>query len=66
MEAYQEYGITLIEKPGKRCYDAIILAVSHNQFKDLGAKQLRQYGKKNHVLYDVKYILNFSEVDGRL
>jgi len=66
VEAYQEYGITLIEKPGKRCYDAIILAVSHNQFKDLGAKQLRQYGKKNHVLYDVKYILNFSEVDGRL
>ena len=66
VEVQQKYGITLVEKPRKRFYDAIILAVAHNQFKELGVERLRQYGKKNHVLYDIKYILTFSEVDGRL
>ena len=64
--AKHEYGIDLIKKPEIGKYDAIIIAVSHHQFRDMGAKSLHALGKKNHVLYDIKYILNVDEVDGRL
>jgi UDP-N-acetyl-D-galactosamine dehydrogenase len=65
-EAQHEYDITPIEAPAKGKYDAIILAVSHNEFKEMGADAIRQLGRENHVLYDIKYILNADEVDGRL
>jgi UDP-N-acetyl-D-galactosamine dehydrogenase len=65
-EAIHEYGITPIEYPKKGYYDAILLAVAHKEFFNLGAKQIRNYGKKNHVLYDIKYILDKNDVDGRL
>ncbi|MBC2705975.1 Vi polysaccharide biosynthesis UDP-N-acetylglucosamine C-6 dehydrogenase TviB [Desulfobacula sp.] len=65
-EAQHEYGITPVEAPEKGKYDAIILAVAHNEFKEMGADTIRQLGRKNHVLYDIKYILNADEADGRL
>jgi len=65
-EAQHEYGITPISSPAEGEYDAIILAVAHQQFKEVGVEQLRKYGKENHVLYDIKYILSPAEVDGRL
>ena len=65
-EAQHKYDITLIEEPENNQYDAIILAVSHHQFASLGADKIHQLGKKNHVLYDIKYLLKASEVDGRL
>jgi len=65
-EANYEYGITPVEKPENGSYDAIILAVGHHQFKEMGAKGIRAYGKDKHVLYDIKYILTPDEADGRL
>ena len=65
-EAQHEYGITPVEALVKGRYDAIILAVAHNEFKEMGADAIRQLGRENHVLYDIKYILNIDEVDGRL
>ncbi|MBU8910311.1 MAG: Vi polysaccharide biosynthesis UDP-N-acetylglucosamine C-6 dehydrogenase TviB [Desulfobacterales bacterium] len=65
-EAQHEYDITPVEAPVKGKYDAIILAVAHNEFKEMGADAIRQLGRENHVLYDIKYILNIDEVDGRL
>jgi len=65
-EAVEEYGITPIEEPQQGQYDAVILAVAHDQFKKLGAERLRIYGKPQHILYDIKYLLNADEVDGRL
>lgn len=61
-----QYGLKLIEEPKKAQYDAIILAVGHHQFKAMGAAAIRAFGKDNHVLYDVKYILSADESDGRL
>lgn len=58
--------LRLVEKPTEGSYDAIIIAVSHDQFKALGSKQIRVLGKENHVLYDIKYLLAASESDGRL
>ena len=65
-EAEEEYGITLIEAPQQGTYDVVILAVAHDQFKELGADKLRSFGKEQHILYDIKYILNANQVDGRL
>ena len=67
-EAEHEYGITPIIKlpTGEGCYDGIMLAVAHHQFKEMGAKAIRALGKKAHVLYDLKYILPADATDLRL
>ena len=62
----EEYKIEPIDKPIKDKYDAIILAVSHDEFKSLTESQIRSYGKSSHVLYDIKYLLKENESDGRL
>lgn len=64
--AAQQYPIKLVADPQPAQYDAIILAVGHNQFKAMGAEAIRAYGKPDHVLYDVKYVLPAEESDGRL
>ena len=65
-EAKREYDIQPIDAPAEGKYDAIILAVAHDEFKVMSVEQLRKLGRKDHVLYDIKYILNADEVDGRL
>lgn len=65
-EALQEHQITLTNSPDKNTYDAIIIAVAHDQFKELGASGIRAMCKENCVIYDVKYLLEPNEVDGRL
>ena len=65
-EAQHEYGISLTEKLEDGKYDAIILAVAHEQFRQLGIEGIRKLGRKNHILYDVKNILPRDAVDGRL
>jgi UDP-N-acetyl-D-galactosamine dehydrogenase len=65
-EARHEYGLDLIDelKPGH--YDAIILAVGHWQFVEMGAERIRALGKPDCVLFDVKQILPREAVDDRL
>jgi len=65
-KAVHEYNIRLINQPIPAKYDAIILAVAHDKFKDLSLEQIKAFGKDNHVLYDIKYLLGVDEVDGRL
>jgi UDP-N-acetyl-D-glucosamine/UDP-N-acetyl-D-galactosamine dehydrogenase len=42
------------------------LAVAHDEFKKMSVSDIKAFGKKKHVLYDVKYLLNSKDVDGRL
>ena len=65
-EALSEYNMKLIEYPEKDKYDAIVLAVAHDQFKNFSHKEIMAFGKDKHVIYDIKYLLNINEVDGRL
>ncbi|MCA4275352.1 nucleotide sugar dehydrogenase, partial [Acinetobacter baumannii] len=65
-EAEHEYGITPVQSVEKNTYDAVILAVAHEQFKEMGAAAIRALGKNNHVLYDLKYVLSQAESDIRL
>jgi UDP-N-acetyl-D-glucosamine/UDP-N-acetyl-D-galactosamine dehydrogenase len=64
--AQHEYGITPISMPEPGKYDAIVLAVAHRQFKEIGTSGLRSFGKVNHVLFDLKYVLPKIDADIRL
>lgn len=65
-EAQHEYGITPVNEPATAAYDGIILAVAHEQFRAMGADNIRKLGKPLHVLYDLKYVLRPEEADLRL
>ncbi len=65
-ETQHEYGITPVSSPTSGHYDAVILAVAHDQFKEMGINTIRSLGKKSHVLYDLKYVFAQFESDIRL
>lgn len=65
-EAEHEYNITPVREPAINAYDGVILAVGHKQFVQLGAENIRKFGKPEHVLYDLKYLLTAEESDLRL
>lgn len=65
-EAQHEYNVTPIKTLQDSTYDGVILAVAHEEFKVMGANKIRKLGKANHVLYDLKYVLDQSKVDIRL
>lgn len=65
-ESQCEYGITPVDEPKVGGYEAIILAVGHQQFRRMGAAAIRTLGKESHVLYDLKYVLTAEESDLRL
>ena len=65
-EARHEYGVTPILKPKKGEYDALVLAVAHSQFSEMGSTKIRALGKTKHILYDLKYALPKSATDLRL
>ncbi|MEN9362477.1 MAG: hypothetical protein RL095_4012 [Verrucomicrobiota bacterium] len=65
-EVNHEYGLDLSSSPQAGTYDAVILAVGHQAFRELGAAGVRAFGKPGAVVYDVKSILPAEEVDGRL
>jgi UDP-N-acetyl-D-galactosamine dehydrogenase len=44
-EVKHEYGLTICEQPKAGFYDAIVLAVGHNEFKELGADKIHAFGK---------------------
>lgn len=68
-EAQHEYNITPLTQFGELSagsYDAIIVAVAHDQFKAMGESALRALGKPEHVLFDLKYVLPADASDLRL
>jgi UDP-N-acetyl-D-galactosamine dehydrogenase len=65
-EARAEYGLELIGEPASGAYDAVVLAVAHSQFADLGAEAIRAFGKPGAVLFDVKSVLPKDGADLRL
>ena len=64
--ARSEYGIDLVAKPEAGAYDAIVLAVAHRQFVEMGIDAIRKLGKPDHVVFDIKFMFPADAVDGRL
>lgn len=65
-EAEHEYDISPITEPSAGQYDGIILAVAHQEFAAMGVSAIRNLGRDNHVLYDLKYLFTKDETDIRL
>jgi UDP-N-acetyl-D-galactosamine dehydrogenase len=65
-EAREEYGLTLLDQPEKGRYDGIVLAVGHDDFKQLGAGRIREFGRDQAILFDVKALFAIDESDARL
>jgi len=60
-EVLHEYGIDLIDEPNLEKYDAIVLAVAHDNYKVLNITK-----SEKQVLFDIKSVLDNNESDGRL
>ena len=66
IECQGEYGFLPIDEPKSDTYDAILVAVGHDEFKKYGANKVKSYGKDKHILYDIKNVLEKNLVDIRL
>ena len=62
-EVQHEYGLELIDAPATKAYDAVVLGVAHNEFKNL---QFETFTKPTAVVYDVKGVLDLEITDARL
>jgi UDP-N-acetyl-D-galactosamine dehydrogenase len=65
-ECLHEYGMKPLRTLKRGYYDVAIVAVAHQEFRDLGARGVRRLCRKNHVVYDIKHVFSAAEVDGRL
>ena len=66
-KVFKEYGIHIVPdnlEKLKGCYDTVILAVAHNDFKEIKAREF--LNKAEGVVYDVKGVLPLEMIDGRL
>jgi UDP-N-acetyl-D-galactosamine dehydrogenase len=65
-EAKHEYQVELCPEPPVAAYDAILIAVAHRQYRELGQAGLRAWLKPGGVIYDIKYALGVGEAEARL
>jgi UDP-N-acetyl-D-galactosamine dehydrogenase len=65
-ECAREYDVRTIEAIEEGVYDAVIIAVAHDEFRSFGPEKIRAFGKPGAVVYDVKSVLPQESVDGRL
>jgi UDP-N-acetyl-D-galactosamine dehydrogenase len=65
-EAKAEYSIELAIDPERNFYDAVVVAVAHRQFRDMGIEGIRAFGNASSVVYDIKYLLPGDQADDRL
>ena len=65
-EARHEYGLEMAESPDAGSYDVVVIAVSHDQFRDLGEAGIRAFGREGALVYDIKYLLPKEASDDRL
>jgi len=56
----------LLKEVSKNKYDAIVVAVAHNEFREMGSDKIRAFGVPHAVVFDAKYLFPASEADGRL
>ena len=63
---FDEFGIELVSNPSFGIYDAVIIAVSHDIFVDMGVDKIKSFCKGDHLVYDLKYAFPKFKTDMRL
>jgi UDP-N-acetyl-D-galactosamine dehydrogenase len=64
--AEHEYGFRPISRPRPGNYDAVVLAVAHREFREMGIEKVRKFGRRKCVVFDIKHVFAADQVDGRL
>ncbi|MDA8660032.1 Vi polysaccharide biosynthesis UDP-N-acetylglucosamine C-6 dehydrogenase TviB [Luminiphilus sp.] len=64
--AESEYGVSPILEPKANTYDCMVIAVAHHQFVEMGEAGIRELGRNEHILYDLKHVLSADQSDLRL
>ena len=62
-EIKKKYGVYPLSKLRQKTYDSILIAVAHKKFKNMGAKFILSLCKKNHIIYDLKYMFSKDKVN---
>ena len=65
-EAKQEYQLDLVSELKPDQYDAIIMAVAHDQYREMGVTAVHELGRSDHLIYDLKGLFGQDEVELRL
>lgn len=60
-DAISVFGTTTSNKPKTEFYDAVIVAVGHEKFIEMGFAGLRKFLKPNHVVYDLKHLFEQND-----
>jgi UDP-N-acetyl-D-glucosamine/UDP-N-acetyl-D-galactosamine dehydrogenase len=60
------YGITPKSTLDHNTYDGIVIAVAHEKFRDIGETEILNLCKKNHIIYDLKYLFSKDQFSLRL
>lgn len=66
IEVEKEYGLQPIQELQNSRYDAIVLAIGHQNFVDLGYENIRRLGRENCIIYDLKHMFESAQSDLRL
>ncbi|MDA9355737.1 Vi polysaccharide biosynthesis UDP-N-acetylglucosamine C-6 dehydrogenase TviB [Gammaproteobacteria bacterium] len=66
IQAADQYDLVVNKSADEGNYDAVILAVAHDEFKNMGIKSIKKFGKLKSIIYDLKYVLPKDDVDIRL
>ena len=66
LEAAKEHELVVLKKVDEARYASILIAVAHDKFKEMGIKAIRKFGKKNHIIYDLKCLFTKDDADLRL
>jgi UDP-N-acetyl-D-galactosamine dehydrogenase len=61
-----EYSLDPIESPLRKTYDAVVIAVGHDHFKEMGINRIKEFCKSDSVIFDLKYLFSQKETDIRL
>jgi UDP-N-acetyl-D-galactosamine dehydrogenase len=65
-EALHEYSVELVDSPANGKYDAVVLAVAHDEFKAMQTDAIRKLGRRDCVIFDIKSAWPLEAIDGRL
>ena len=64
--AAAEYGVSLLSNPAEGFYDAVLIAVAHDCFREMGSDEIKRFCKSKALIYDLKYVLPAGDADMRL
>jgi len=65
-QALRHYDVSMIDELQEDTYDAIVLAVAHDEFRDTGIEQIARYAHSSRVIFDVKHLFPLEQIEGRL